>query len=170
MDVTLKLVQLARGARLFCGLTFFAVNLNKKWGRLSSMISYHTLRCSIILKIANSSCKSRNPIIVINSSVYFFFWTIHDVDGTGFELATSARNGAFASTDAFVNLRFIELTENEIDEILSKFSDWLEVDQFRKPRTIEHHRGWMRKSLTRTRKWPLSKDDYRAFLKKCARA
>jgi len=68
--------------------------------------------------------------------------------------------------DAFADLRFIGLTDSKIDEVLRKFSEWLEVDELRKPRTIEHHVGWIRKLLSEVRRWPLQKQDYRAFLKK----
>ena len=75
------------------------------------------------------------------------------VDGAGFEPASSARN-------------FIELTDNKIDEIIGKFSEWLEVDELRKRGTIQHHVSWIKRLLKENMKYPLNIEDYRSFLKK----
>jgi integrase len=81
------------------------------------------------------------------------------VDGTGFEPAASA--------PYFENQS--DLVDSEVDEILEKFSEWLEVDELRKPRTIEHHTGWIRRLLKDVGRYPPKIEDYRSFLRKWKR-
>jgi len=61
------------------------------------------------------------------------------------------------------------LKDSELNEILEKFSEWLEVDELRKPRTIQHHTGWIKRLLSEVRIYPPKIEDYRGFLRKWKR-
>ena len=51
------------------------------------------------------------------------------MDGAGFEPAASAPNLVHQN----------KLNDSEIEGALEKFSEWLEVNELRKPRIIQHH-------------------------------
>lgn len=53
-----------------------------------------------------------------------------------------------------------------MDEIIHKFSEWLEVDEPRKRGTIEHHVSWKKRLLKECSNYPLKIEDNTSFLKK----
>jgi len=81
------------------------------------------------------------------------------VDGAGFEPAASAPNLVYQN----------KLNDSEIEDILEKFSEWLEVDELRKPRAIQHNTQWIRSLFSDVRICPPTKEDFRSFLKKWKR-
>ena len=87
------------------------------------------------------------------------------MDGAGFEPAASAKLLEKVSSKPPLKQKN-RLKDTEITEILNKFGEWLEVDELRKSRTIEHHTGWIRNLLNDVDVYPPRKEDYRSFLKK----
>jgi integrase len=91
------------------------------------------------------------------------------VDGAGFEPAASTKLLEKVSSKPTFSYQY-RLSDTEIIDILDKFSVWLEVDELRKPRTIRHHTGWIKRLLNDVRSYPPEKVEYRRFLMKWRRA